>query len=107
MNRKDVDLAALVQKKAQMVVSPGTRVYLYGSRARGDAHKGSDWDILILLDKPRVEMADYDTVAFPLTELGWKYGEAVIPVLYGIDEWNDSANLLFRKNVEEDAIPLV
>ena len=96
-----------IQNKVQEIIPFGAQVYLYGSRARGDAREDSDWDILILLNKPRVEMADYDTFAFPLTELGWKYGEAIIPVLYGIEEWNDPANLLFRKNVEEDAIPLV
>lgn len=102
-----MNMLSLIQNKAQAIIPPNTRIFLYGSRARGDAHKDSDWDILILLNKPRVEVADYDTVAFPLTELGWKYGEAIIPVLYGIEEWNDPANLLFRKNVEEDAIPLV
>ena len=100
-------MLTLIKKRVQEIIPSGSRVYLYGSRARGEACKDSDWDILNLLNKPRVEMADFDTVAFPLTELGWKYGEAVIPVLYGIDEWNDPENLLFRKNVEEDAILLV
>lgn len=33
-------------------IEPTARIILYGSRARGDAHPDSDWDLLILLDGP-------------------------------------------------------
>ena len=29
----------------------GGRALLFGSQARGDAHAGSDWDILVILNK--------------------------------------------------------
>jgi predicted nucleotidyltransferase len=31
-------------------IAPKSEVYLYGSRARGNSKKQSDWDILILLN---------------------------------------------------------
>ena len=33
----------------------GAKVILFGSQARGDAKEDSDWDILILLNKDKVE----------------------------------------------------
>ena len=40
-------------------VAPEAKAVLYGSRARGDAREDSDWDILILIDKDRVDGVDY------------------------------------------------
>jgi predicted nucleotidyltransferase len=42
------------------VVPHGTRVILFGSQARGDARPDSDWDVLIVIDKQRLERSDYD-----------------------------------------------
>ena len=39
-------------------------------QARGDAQEGSDWDILFILDKKKVEQNDHDNIAFPFTMLG-------------------------------------
>ena len=97
----------LLKAKAREVVPRGGKAYLYGSRARGDYHSDSDWDILILVDKPKADMSDFDDLSYPLTELGWEHNAAVIPVVYGQDEWNHVSSLLFRKNVEQDAIQLV
>ena len=65
----------------------GGKALLFGSQARGDARIDSDWDILIILDKEKLEPEDYDKVSFPLTMLGWDLG--------------------FYKNVEQEGIELV
>lgn len=52
-------------------IDPHAKAILFGSRARGTEHEGSDWDVLILLDKPKVTLQDYDKYSYPLRELGW------------------------------------
>ena len=107
MSHKEEHILSQLKAKAREVIPPGAHAYLYGSRARGDYREDSDWDILILVNKPRAEMTDFDELSYPLTELGWDYNISVIPVVYGQDEWNNISSLLFRKNVERDAIELV
>ena len=46
----------------------------------GTEHEGSDWDVLILLDKPKVTLQDYDKY-YPL-ELGWDIDEIINPILF-------------------------
>ncbi len=43
-----------IKDMAKRVLSKGSMLFLYGSRARGDYHEDSDWDLLLLLDKPRI-----------------------------------------------------
>jgi len=82
------------------------RTMLYGSRARGDAHQNSDWDILIVLDKDRLFPIDYDTITYPLTKLGWELGVEINPVMYTKKEWEACSFTPFYHNVVEDAIAL-
>ena len=60
-----------IKQVASQVLPKGSMLYLYGSRARGDAHEGSDWDLLLLLDKPRLEFEDFDKYSYPFVEMGW------------------------------------
>ena len=87
-------------------VAPDARAVLYGSRARGDAREDSDWDILILIDKERVEGVDYDTIAYPLFELGWELNEDISPILYTEKDWQKHSFTPFHHNVEQDCIRL-
>ena len=48
----------------------GAKVILFGPQARGDAREDSDWDILILLNKDKVELDDHDYISYPFFELG-------------------------------------
>lgn len=86
---------------------PSSSLILYGSRARGDYKDDSDWDLLILLDKPELSDSDYDNVSFPFTLLGWNIGELISPQMYTKKEWDSISFLPFYKNVERDKIVLV
>ena len=85
----------------------GAKAWIFGSQARGDAHDGSDWDILIVLNKDKLLPSDYDTVTYPLTVLGWDLGEQINPIMYSNKEWEDSKITPYYHNVQNDAIALI
>ncbi len=90
-----------IKRIAREVLPEHSKLYLYGSRARGDAHEGSDWDLLILLDKPKITLDDY-AVGYPFREAGWDLDEEINPQVYSIKEWNQYSFTPFYKNVEHD-----
>ena len=67
----------------------------------------SDWDILILLDKLKIEAEDYDNVSYPLVELGWSLNECVSPVLYTLKDWMRYHFSPFVHNVKDEGIRLL
>lgn len=101
MTAEEEKIIQMIRETGRKVVPPGGQVWLYGSRARGDAHEGSDWDILILLNKSKLEASDYD-VTYPFRELGWEIGEEISPHIYTKKQWDEWTFLPYRKNVERD-----
>jgi predicted nucleotidyltransferase len=85
---------------------PNGKIILFGSQARGDASKDSDWDLLIILDKNKIESSDFDRISYPLYELGWKEGEQFSPKLYTKKEWVKRSFTPFYKNIEKEGIIL-
>lgn len=79
---------------------------LFGSRARGEAHNGSDWDILILIDKDKITRHDIDAISFPIRELGWDIDEVINPIIYTQQEWDSKSFTPFYKNVTKDGIKI-
>ena len=95
-----------IKQLALAVLPQGSSLWLYGSRARGDEDQSSDWDLLILLDKPQLTFDDY-SVGYPFRELGWELNEEINPQVYSKDEWQSYHFSPFFKNVEHDKIVLV
>lgn len=67
----------------------------------------SDWDVLILLDKQKIENSDYDEISYPLVELGWGTDECVSPVLYTMKDWVKYHFTPFFHNVKNEGIRLL
>ena len=60
-----------IKEVAKKVLPKGSALYLYGSRARGDYHEGSDWDLL--LDKPSASNTRYARIG-----KSWKYSYPIL-----------------------------
>lgn len=99
----DASVFTNIKTTAKQVMPPNAHVFLFGSQARGDSHKGSDWDLLILLDKPAIDESDHDKYSYPFWELGWKIDAMIHPVIYTLSDWENKKSL-FRTNVEKDGI---
>ena len=95
-----------IRSIASSTIPDGGKAILYGSRSRGDAHDGSDWDILILLDKDRLVQTDFDNVSYPFVLLGCEIGEEINPIMYTKKEWESYRNTPFYENVVHDGINL-
>ncbi|MBQ8127888.1 MAG: nucleotidyltransferase domain-containing protein [Prevotella sp.] len=87
---------------AAKVLPKGSTLYLYGSRARGDWHEESDWDLLVLLDKPQRELTDWDNYCWPFVEKGWDMSEDVSARSFTKEQWFNGPHTMFYFNVEED-----
>lgn len=103
---KEIVLNA-IRSTLRQIAPVGTKVVLFGSRARGDARDDSDWDILIILDKTKLEADDYDNISYPLRELGWRLKECINPVMYTLKVWMKYSFSPFYHNVTNEGIILL
>ena len=105
-NGMDKEILDNIKKMLAQTLPEHATAKLYGSQARGDARFNSDWDILIVMDKDKLQPDDYDTITYPLTKLGWDLGAEINPIMYTKKEWETSRITPFYHNVERDAITL-
>lgn len=82
-------------------------LWLYGSRARGDARQDSDWDLLVLLNKDKREPKDEELYCWPFNDLGFAFNQYVSPKMYTKKEWRLLKFASFAQNVEQDKIVLI
>lgn len=94
----------LTSLRASIFKEGDGEVWLYGSRARGDNKSDSDWDLLVIVNKQLSFREAYDNFAYPFVELGWDYNQAIVPVIYTRNEWENEKNSMFYNNVIKDRI---
>ena len=60
-----------IRQVAASVLPKGSTLYLYGSRARGDDHEDSDWDLLLLLNNQGDSDETFRQYAYPIIVRGY------------------------------------
>jgi len=103
MTKKELILSKIVG--AINDAAPDSEVYLYGSRARGNAKKVSDWDLLILLNLQHLSF-DFETkIMDTFYNVELETGEIISPLIYSKYEWvqKHSITPLFE-NIEKEGI---
>ena len=97
-----------IKPEIHKIAPTGSRVFLFGSRARGEEHKDSDFDILVLVDQKgsSAEKND-DDVVFPIYMVLWEHNLDANVLLYTKKEWDSKkGKSLLYHNVMEEAIEI-
>lgn len=85
----------------------GAQVILFGSKARGTDNKDSDWDILVLLDKPVVSFKDEQQIRHKLYEVELEVEEPISTFVYSLNDWNAKMSVTpLYKNVSREGVYL-
>lgn len=99
-------LEMISETAMKVFANGGGEVYLYGSRARGDAKSDSDWDLLVVTEDAPDNDENFRKYAFPFARLGWDIGEQITPLLYSRNEWENLKGSSFYDNVTSEALRL-
>jgi len=86
---------------------PNAEAFLFGSRARGDNRKDSDWDILILIDGNTVSNEIEDNFRDDLYNIELESGQIISTFIYPKDYWK--SYLIYSplyKNVSKEGVKL-
>ncbi|MBR1774279.1 MAG: nucleotidyltransferase domain-containing protein [Bacteroidales bacterium] len=105
MNIADSEILKSIKEKMNEL-SPKAKDILYGSRARGDARKDSDWDLIIIINKATAGFEEFKQIAYPLYDLGLSMGQEINPIIYTVNQWNSKTNTMFYHNVIKEGIVL-
>jgi predicted nucleotidyltransferase len=80
-------------------------VILYGSRARGDNKRDSDWDVMILLNRKNVDKKVEQTFRHHLLDIELEIGVPISVFVYSKSDWEGkySVTPLF-KSIKKEGI---
>lgn len=73
-------------REAISKAEPSAELILYGSRARGDAHEYSDYDLVVLIDG-EVSLEKEDFICHQLYPVELETGEVITAFVYSRSQW--------------------
>ena len=86
MTKRELTIAEKISHRIKRY-DPSAEVFLFGSRARGEAKDESDWDILILVDKPKLNRIIEEKYRDEIFQLQLELGEAISTFIYSKQDW--------------------
>jgi len=101
MNKQNFIISIL--KKRISRIDPQVKIILFGSRARNDARKDSDWDFLILT-KLSVNRELKNKISDELFETELETDEVLTGIIQNLNLWQEYSNTPIYKNIVRDGI---
>lgn len=80
---------------------PGLQIVLFGSEARGDARADSDIDLLLLVDKEPVTLADRMALTAPLYDIELETGIQINPIVESLRRWGKRFTPFYENVIKE------
>ena len=95
-------ITQLIRQKVNEIDNTA-EVILYGSRARGDNRRDSDWDVMILLKRKDVDKKVEQTFRHHLLDIELEIGVPISVFVYSKSDWEGKYSItpLFRSIKKE------
>jgi predicted nucleotidyltransferase len=105
MKEKDTHIATRIRTEIKRI-DPKAKVVLFGSRARGDAKKDSDWDLLILIDSINIRELE-DLFRDKIYDLDLETGEIISMFVYNNKDWTSRHKITpLYKSIKKEGVVL-
>jgi predicted nucleotidyltransferase len=105
MKEKDTHIATRIRTEIRRI-DPRAKVVLFGSRARGDAKKDSDWDLLILIDSLNIREKE-DLFRDKIYDLELETGEIISMFVYNNKDWSSRHKITpLYKSIKKEGVVL-
>jgi len=104
MARRKQHIIQLIRQKVNELDNTA-EVILYGSRARGDNKRDSDWDVMILLNRKDVDKKVEQVFRHHLLDIELEIGVPVSVFVYSKSDWEGKYSItpLF-KSIKKEGI---
>lgn len=99
--RVDKEFAGIVKKKLKSHLK---KIVLFGSRARGDYHDGSDYDMLVIVD--RNDRTVRDIILDACVEIMDRYYELIGCIICDEEEWEMKKRFPIGLNIIKEGVEL-
>lgn len=102
----DLDIANRIKERIHHA-DPAAKVILFGSRARGDTYKDSDWDILVLVENPMQTRSEDRKFRNQVFDLELEIEQPISVLVISMEEWlNNYVYSSLYKCIKEEGILL-
>jgi predicted nucleotidyltransferase len=97
-------ILTLVKNKIR-IIDPKAKIFLFGSRARNDFKKDSDWDFLILTEK-EVNRELKNKISDSLFEAELDTEQIITSIVQNTKNWNKYSKIPIFMNIVKDGIEI-